>query len=380
MRRASLRSQLLFDLGFLASAAVLVVGVTTAAVAGGDMDLAWRPLLLLWGGAMLVFLAFGWYLVRRLVMQPLEVLSAEADLLSRGELSGPRPVYHSSELHHLHERYRTMAEDILDAQTQMVRAEKLAGIGRLAAGVAHEVRNPLAALNTYVEVLRRRGQADAEVTEAMTGAVQRIERTVQSLLDYARPEAVPAAATADLGEATRTAVEFLRSQGLFEGHPLETEYDDHLPLVAGDRHLLEQAVLNLLLNACQAAPKGRIWVGVQARSYEPRHRSQKRRTDTTGGPPPETRDAAPRPRRPDVPPGTEGVLVYVADDGPGVPDEMRERVFDPFFTTKDPGEGTGLGLALVARTVHEAGGMVWVDRAREGGAAFKIFLPALRPA
>jgi signal transduction histidine kinase len=88
----------------------------------------------------------------------------------------------------------------------------------------------------------------------------------------------------------------------------------------------------------------------------------------------------PRPRRPDVPPGTPGVRLYVADDGPGVPEENRERVFDPFYTTKDPGEGTGLGLAIVARTVHEAGGTVWVDRAREGGAVFKVFLPfALQP-
>jgi signal transduction histidine kinase len=74
--------------------------------------------------------------------------------------------------------------------------------------------------------------------------------------------------------------------------------------------------------------------------------------------------------------GTAGALLYVADQGPGVPEELRERIFDPFFTTKAPGEGTGLGLAIVARTVHEAGGTVWVDRAREGGAVFKVFLPA----
>jgi len=73
--------------------------------------------------------------------------------------------------------------------------------------------------------------------------------------------------------------------------------------------------------------------------------------------------------------GAHGVMLFVADDGPGVPEDDRERVFDPFFTTKDPGQGTGLGLAIVARTVHESGGTVWVDRAREGGAVFKVFLP-----
>jgi two-component system cell cycle sensor histidine kinase/response regulator CckA len=75
-------------------------------------------------------------------------------------------------------------------------------------------------------------------------------------------------------------------------------------------------------------------------------------------------------------PGTPGALLYVADSGPGVPPDDRERVFDPFFTTKPPGFGTGLGLAVVQRTVHQAGGVVWVEAAREGGAAFKVFLPA----
>ena len=71
----------------------------------------------------------------------------------------------------------------------------------------------------------------------------------------------------------------------------------------------------------------------------------------------------------------EGALLYVADDGPGVPEADRERIVEPICTTKPPGEGTGLGLAIVARTVYDAGGVVWVDRAREGGAVFKIFLP-----
>ena len=85
--------------------------------------------------------------------------------------------------------------------------------------------------------------------------------------------------------------------------------------------------------------------------------------------------AARRPWRPDLPAGTRGGLLYVADEGPGVAEVDRERIFDPFYTTKDPGKGTGLGLAIVARTVHDAGGVVWVDHAREGGAVFKVFLP-----
>jgi len=93
------------------------------------------------------------------------------------------------------------------------------------------------------------------------------------------------------------------------------------------------------------------------------------------------RSAFPRPpeRRPtriEFAPGQPGALIYVADSGSGVPAEDRGKVFEPFYTTKEPGRGTGLGLAIVARAVHEMGGVVWVDRAREGGAAFKLFFPA----
>jgi len=73
--------------------------------------------------------------------------------------------------------------------------------------------------------------------------------------------------------------------------------------------------------------------------------------------------------------GQPGALLYVADSGPGVPPDDREKIFEPFYTTKEPGRGTGLGLAIVARAVHDMGGVVWVDTAREGGAAFKMFFP-----
>jgi len=72
----------------------------------------------------------------------------------------------------------------------------------------------------------------------------------------------------------------------------------------------------------------------------------------------------------------KGALIFVADAGPGVAADEREKIFEPFYTTKAPGRGTGLGLAIVARAVYEMGGVVWVDRAREGGAAFKLFFPA----
>jgi signal transduction histidine kinase len=374
-RRRSLRTQLLFDLSFLTSAAVLLAGLTTLLLTDGARPEALLALAALWLGSTAVFVVFGAYLVRRLVLHPLQMLSAESDKLAMGDLAGPEPVYEAAELHHLHERYRRLATDLLDAQSQVVRSEKLAGLGLLAGGVAHEVRNPLGALATYVEVLRRRGSAP-DVVDEMRASIDRIERTVQGLLAYARPaQDARRSDRVDPGTLVRGALGLLEVQGVLRGHVVEVAYDERLPAVVGDANALEQVVLNLVRNACQAAPAARVWVGVQTRSFEPAHRDQRRRTETTGGPPPE-RHMRVRPRRPDVPPHTAGVLIFVADDGPGVSEELRERVFDPFYTTKDPGAGTGLGLAIAARTVHEAGGMIWVDRAREGGAAFKLFLPA----
>jgi two-component system, NtrC family, sensor kinase len=377
MRSRSLSTELLVNLGFVTSAAVILVGLTTVLLAGGELDATIRPLVFLWLGSTVVFVLFGAYVVRRLVIAPLQRLSAEADLLAEGRLDAATPGYGSRELVHLSTRYRAMAESLLDAQSQMVRVEKLAGIGSLAAGVAHEVRNPLGALGTYVDVLRRRG-VDQEVTDAMRGAIERIERTVQSLLTYAKPGV--GHGTTDLNAAVRASLDFLTAQGMLKGQRVQVELEPGLSPVRGDEHLLEQVVVNLVINACQASPGGALVVGTTRESFEPRHWAATRAGD---GWRPSLEAArvgrnpawSGRPRHPDLAAGTPGVLLYVADDGPGVPEADRERVFDPFYTTKDPGEGTGLGLAIVARTVHDAGGTVWVDRAREGGAVFKVFLP-----
>lgn len=376
-RRRSLQTELLVNLGFVTSAAVILVGLTTVVLAGGDLDATLRPLMVLWVSSTVVFVLFGAYVVRRLVIGPVQRLSAEADLLAEGRLDAARPAYESRELAHLSGRYRAMAESLLDAQSQVVRVEKLAGIGSLAAGVAHEVRNPLGALGTYVDVLRRRG-VDQEVTDAMRVAIERIERTVQSLLTYARPGV--AQGSTDLNAAVRASMAFLGAQGMLSHQRVKIELEPGIPPVRGEAHLLEQVVVNLVINACQASPGGTLGIGTAREVFDPGHRLATRAGDVWRP----TQEAArigrdpawaARPARRDVAAGTPGALLYVADDGPGVAEADRERVFDPFFTTKDPGEGTGLGLAIVARTVHDAGGTVWVDRAREGGAVFKVFLP-----
>ena len=372
----SLRTELLFNLAFLTSAAVVLASLTTLLVASLDPDAAVWALWILWAASTVLFVLFGRHLVQRMVLGPLEQLSAEADRLASGELSAPPRAFETRELAHLADRFHSMAEQLLDVQSQAVRAEKLAGVGRLAAGVAHEIRNPLGAFGNYVEVLRRRG-ADAALVEGMRREVDRMDRIVEGLLDYARPGAP--SGSASLAQVARDVVGFLGDQGALKGHEIVLEVSDTLQPVRGDAKALEQVLVNLVLNARDASPEGgRIWVGAVPKTFVPRNVPEHRADDE------EAAGSAParlgafssrRPWRPDLPSGTAGGLLYVADEGPGVPEEERERIFDPFYTTKDPGKGTGLGLAIVARTVHDAGGVAWVDRAREGGAVFKIFLP-----
>ena len=258
--RRSLRTELLVNLGFVTSAAVILVGLNTVLLLGGSLDEAWQPMVVLWLTSTTVFVLFGWYLVHRVVLGPLDRLSGEA--ASRpGEIPAQPPAHETRELGQLADRYRAMAEELLDAQSHAVRVEKLAGIGRLAAGVAHEIRNPLGAIGTYTEVLRRRGSDPAVIGEMHT-AIGRIDRIVQGLLDYARPgaDARSAPAMVDLNQAVRTALDFL-APGVARTGFVTVELDDRLELVRGDRHGLEQMVLNLLVNACQASPGGRTAVG-----------------------------------------------------------------------------------------------------------------------
>src|SRR5687768_7404248 len=211
-----------------------MVGLTTILISGSDLRETLESLLALWFGSTMVFVLFGAYAVHRLVVGPLQRLTAEADALAVGQFPAHAP-QETAELELLAARYRAMAENLLDAQSQVVRVEKLASIGRLAAGVAHEVRNPLGALGSYVEVLQRRG-TDPTMTGDMHQAIERIERIVQGLVDYARPGLGPGTTNGrpgptDLNAAVRTVLDFLGAQGMLRDQTLELTLDPSLPLV-----------------------------------------------------------------------------------------------------------------------------------------------------
>src|SRR5437773_1603350 len=353
--------------------AALLVGVATLLIATSFApERTFALVMLMIALEVGVFIVFGRYLVNRLVLWPLERVVATADAVADGDLGRRAPDAETRDFATLAARLNRMTDHLLDAQGQLVRSEKLASIGRLAAGIAHEVGNPLGAIGTYVEVLRRRG-ADPEVISGVTRELERLDRIVRGLLDYARPQD-EALAPLDAGAVARGAYGLLEAQGALKPVRASLEVAPDLPRMLGRAHLLEQAVVNLFLNAVDAAGEGVVILGVRAWAYESRRASPRRASDpqrTTFPRWPES-----RPARTDFVAGQRGVLLYVADSGPGVPPEDREKVFDPFYTTKEPGRGTGLGLAIVARAVHDMGGVVWVDTAREGGAAFKMFFPA----
>lgn len=365
---------MLVNLGLLVVAALSLAVVTALVVPMFDPPYALIALLALIAADAVIVFAFGRYLLDRLVLQPVNSLKEAAERIAAGDLQRRAPRAETRELDELALCFNRMTERLLDSQSQLVQSEKLATVGRLAAGIAHEIGNPLAAIGTYLEVLKKRDVVEPELLAGLRREAERIDRIVRSLLDYARPH-TEESGLVDLVAVTREACELLKRQGALKNVEFRVELNP-LPLtVRAKAHDLEQVVVNLVLNAVDAAPRGPIVVGVTPWRLEASAHSSKRRTDPPAEAAPDRGSQGTTPRRAELEPGDPGALLYVADSGPGVPKEDRAKIFEPFYTTKGAGRGTGLGLAIVQRTVYQCGGLVWVDEAREGGAAFKVFLP-----
>ena len=232
---------------------------------------------------------------------------------------------------------------LAEARESLLRSEKLATVGGLAAGLAHEVGNPLGAIAGYAEVARARlgPDADPELRDAIqriAAAAERIDRTVRDLLDFARPAPLTLRPVR-LSAAVDAALRLARVQSRFRGVDVELDLPDGLPPVLADEHHLAQLFLNLFLNAGDAM-QGAGRVRVAARAADGR------------------------------------VRVEVADTGPGFAPADLPRIFDPFFTTKDPGEGTGLGLAICHRIAETFGGSIEAENGQGGGALLRLQLVA----
>jgi signal transduction histidine kinase len=229
---------------------------------------------------------------------------------------------------------------VRELERQLFHAERLTTVGRLAAGIAHEINNPLEGMANYLSLARdalRRGDVEA-ASQRLDGVRQGLDRAalvVQQALALADPARSPSAAF-DLARVLADTTEFVRSRGEFGRIRFETDLEESPLVVTGSPIMLGQVATNLILNACEAQPRGGE-VLVSAR-----------------------REAA-------------RVVAEVADRGPGVPEDLRQRIFEPFFSTKD---STGLGLAVCHSIVRDHGGDLVALGREGGGAVFRITLPA----
>jgi signal transduction histidine kinase len=337
-------------------------------------------------GDVVVFTAFGALLLRRRLVVPLQRVAAAARAIEAGEvavrapLSGPAETLElagamnamtdalgrrSEALEKAVADLRASNQRLREARAGLDRAERLASVGRLAAGVAHEVGNPMGALLAFVDLAQRDAGLPAPARALLDRAAregERVRAILRQLLDFSRPPR-RSPTRLDLARLCEETAGLVRAQRRYAGIAIDVERVGDPPPAFADADAVAQIVLNLLLNAADALGHG-------ASGLERRIRVQ-------------IRPAAARWRAGEGPEAAAGrrcvdaVECEVADNGPGIAEEDRERIFDPFFTTKPPGEGTGLGLSNAARFAEELDGTLRLAESGEGaGAVFVLRLPA----
>ncbi len=239
------------------------------------------------------------------------------------------------------------------AQLRLIEAEKLESVGRLAAGVAHEVKNPLMVILTGLRILAQRQQSDRDedlqtVLDDMTDAVARADSVIRGLLDFSRPHELTLTPQ-DLNGVVEQSLSLVKHE-LDKHHvTLETELQPDLPRVELDEFKIQQVLINLFTNAAHAMPDGGI-LTVRT-SAEPQQMSVD--TSPSGGA--------------DLRTGQRDVTLVVDDTGTGIPTDALAKIFDPFFTTKPTGKGTGLGLSVAWQIVEMHDATIEFENRDEGG-------------
>jgi len=316
-----------------------------------------------------LLLGLGSFILSRIVVRPINRLLVATERITGGHYTQRLSVAGSAELARLADSFNEMSStlqnkdrqvsehvaalekanaDLQQAREETLRSEKMASIGLLAAGMAHEIGTPLASIMGYAELLTG-GDSDNEAIQDYARRINqdctRIDRIVRGLLDYSRPRG-SGAEPVDVSRVVRDSIELLTQQGALKRIEVATYFEEALPPVLADFHQLQQVLINLMLNSRDAMPDGgRLTIRATA--------------DTT------------------VLPGrSEGCLrLDVLDRGSGIPPENIGSLFDPFFTTKPPGKGTGLGLAIVARIMEGFGGRISVQSKVGKGSCFSLLLP-----
>lgn len=353
-----------------------------------------------------VFVLGGWLLTDRLV-RPMERLVGDVRRIAEGDYVHRVEALPWSEFDAVRVGVNEMADrlvhdqdllaaniisldrtnrELVEARDQVIQAARLASVGTLAAGIAHEVGNPLGAIVGFTDVAvsrARKAGADTEVLEAIREEADRIDRIIRTLLDYARPRELEPGPQS-LAEVGRRVRELLERQGRLDGVDVDWDgWDAPSTEAMVDPTAVEQILVNLVLNALDAMEGDstrRLRVALEVEDGALKALPPRRENDPPGvnymhrrrvG-----RDFSPEGADPMFT-ADHVVVLKVADSGPGVADELRDRIFDPFYTTKDPGRGTGLGLSICARLVEGMGGKIHLEEAPEGGAEFVVRLPGV---
>jgi len=315
--------------------------------------------------------------VHRLIYRPLRDLESGAKRIAEGNLEKPIPVRSDDEFGRLATSFNAMTQalrasqqelqqwnETLErkveertqalrvAQAEAVRGEKLASVGLLAAGIAHELNSPLTGILTFTSLLRKNlphGSAEAEDLDLVIKETKRCAMIIRRLLDFAREKA-PEKKFADLNRLVEDTVRIVEQPAQLQDIEIRLELDHSLPQVWLDANMIEQVVMNMLVNAQHAvAQMGRITIRTRR---------------------------APEPKSPA--PGAAAVPmaeISIADTGCGIPENDLKRIFDPFFTSKEVGKGTGLGLSVSHGIVQSHGGLIEVESRVGEGSTFRVFLP-----
>ena len=277
--------------------------------------------------------AVGWWLTRTIVRR-VESLRRGARRIGAGDLDARIELTGHDEFAELASSFNQMAASLAHKQAALVRSQKLASIGQVAAGVAHELNNPLAVILGYTKLLRAEPGANADELRIIDDEARLCRRIVQELLDLARPHRLEIGSV-DLAILAREAVERLEGAGALRDRSVRV-VADHPVLVSADAGKLRQVIANVVVNAAEA-------------------------TEATGT---ITIDATTT---------ADQATLTIADNGPGIAPEIRDQMFDPFVTTKP--HGTGLGLAIAHAIVDAHGGRIAISSSPESGTLVSLQLP-----
>jgi two-component system NtrC family sensor kinase len=307
--------------------------------------------ILLTLAVMLAAAGLGYFIASR-ITSPIQGLIKASRQVSEGNLTPDIGPCEKGEIGLLQNTFREMVAAMgrrhADSEARIIQTQKQASVGRLAAGVAHEINNPLTGVLTYTHLLLRRKDLAADIRsdlQIIAEATERVRKIVKGLLDFSRQTKLDPEPT-DVNRLAAASIALIENQALMKGVAIKFNPGEKLPELTVDRSQIQSVLINIIINALDATePGGTIRVFTAA--------------SLTG-----------------QPAGRKGVEITIADTGGGIPPENLDKLFEPFFTTKPVGQGTGLGLAVSLGIVQGHGGHIRVQSEVGKGSRFFIWLPA----